>query len=355
MSELLSIYAGPGAQRELAEHGWHPDRFDTIVGASGGAKLLGIAGLDRFLFSDFLMRGEGKLDLIGSSIGSWRHAALAQSDPVAALQRLHQGYIHQQYEDKRPTAEEISRVSLGILDSVLEDNGSAHLCAHPRFNSHIVTARGRGPTASANPGVQGLGQGLAAISNTLSRRALQAWFQRVVFSSANAEGLGFSFSDFGTLHPQLTPDNCRQALHASGSIPFILTGERDITGAPKGQYWDGGIVDYHFDLGDYKSTGLVLYPHFGPKLIPGWFDKFLPWRGNSAEAMERVVVVCPSERYLANLPHGKIPDRRDFPVMSHAERVEYWQHCDTASDALGEAFAAIVDHPDPLHSVQNFS
>ena len=49
-----------------------------------------------------------------------------------------------------------------------------------------------------------------------------------------------------------TVEHLLSALHASGSIPFVLTGERDIPGAPPGQYWDGGIIDYHFDLAAFK-------------------------------------------------------------------------------------------------------
>ena len=59
---------------------------------------------------------------------------------------------------------------------------------------------------------------------------------------------GLAFHDFNTRYCRLDESNVLAALHASGAIPFVLTGERDISGAPPGQYWDGGIIDYHFDL-----------------------------------------------------------------------------------------------------------
>jgi hypothetical protein len=353
--ESLSIYAGPAARRRRQAEGWKPERFDTLLGASGGAKLLGIAGLDEYLFGEFLGGAEQTLHLIGSSIGSWRHAALAQRDPLKALRNLHHGYLHQEYREQRPSPQKVSEVSLQILDDFLGTDGTQQICSHRRFRSHVVTARGRGPAGSANSAAQGLGLGLAAVGNALHRKSLQAWFQRVVFSSHGDAGLGFRFDDFDTLHAPLRAANTRQALHASGSIPFILTGERDIPEAPRGQYWDGGIVDYHFDLGDYRGEGLLLYPHFGPDIIPGWFDKFLPWRGTAAAVLERVVLLCPSAEFLATLPHGKIPDRRDFPRMSQSERVQYWQACVDASARLGEDLDRVIYGPDPLASVREFS
>jgi len=195
---------------------------------------------------------------------------------------------------------------------------------------------------------------LAAISNTAHRTLLQHWFQRVVFSSHGFEDLDFSFEDFDTLHIPLSPANARAAILASGSIPFLMPGERNIDGGPPGHYWDGGIVDYHFDFSNHRGNGLVLYPHFRGDITPGWFDKFLPWRRAAAELLDSVVLLCPSPAYLARLPHGKIPDRGDFPKMSHDERVRYWQATMDASDALAEDLLELVDGPDPLAGVQAF-
>ena len=102
--EALAVYAGATAHKTIAREGWEPRLFDTLVGASGGPKLLGIGGLDRFLFGDFLQSSHHPMHLVGSSIGTWRHAALAAPDPVAALDSLHYQYINQHYEeDSRPT------------------------------------------------------------------------------------------------------------------------------------------------------------------------------------------------------------------------------------------------------------
>jgi hypothetical protein len=355
-AKALSVYAGASARQALARDGWQPGLFNTLVGASGGPKFLGIAGLDRYLFGDFLQRSTHPMHLIGSSIGSWRHSALAAQDPMDALARLHNRYLNQYYDaaDSRPKTEIVGELCQWILDGVHDNSSYEFLCDHPRFCTHVVTARGRGPNSSSHPVPQAVGMVLAALSNMLHRQFLEPWFQRVVFSSHGPAGLDFEFEDFNSLHAPLSADNARAAILASGSIPFLMPGERDIEHAPAGHYWDGGIVGYHFDFGNHRGDGLVLYPHFRADITPGWFDKFLPWRRADAELLDRVVVLCPSTEYLQRLPHGKIPDRGDFRSFGHDERVAYWQATMDASDALGEELEKLVDGPDPLAGVKPF-
>jgi hypothetical protein len=353
--QSLCIYAGASARKILERDGWTPEIFSTLVGASGGAKFLGLGHLDNYLFGEYLQRSQHPMHLIGSSIGTWRHAALTRSEPVTALKALQQAYIHQYYdENEKITPETVSKVSLAILDEYMGATGALELCQHSRFSTHIVTARGRGPTASSHAVMQGTGLALAALSNSLNRNAMQAWFQRVVFSSSGAGKHGFPFSNFASENIQITADNTIQALHASGSIPFVLTGERNIPGAPAGQYWDGGIIDYHFDFANFDPEGLALYPHFRKDITPGWFDKFLPWRRARAEMLDKVVLLCPSEEYCRELPGGKIPDRRDFPKMTHDERVKNWQTALDASSALAEDFDKLVNGSNPLAGVRAF-
>jgi hypothetical protein len=196
--------------------------------------------------------------------------------------------------------------------------------------------------------------GIAALGNTLSRRLLKAHFQRVVFYSGQQPSPQLSLDDFQTRYCPLQETNVRAVLHASGAIPFVLTGERDIAGAPPGQYWDGGIIDYHFDLGQYLGQGLILYPHFSTSVIPGWFDKFLPWRQGAIHEVDNLVLLCPSESFVADLPLGKIPDRSDFNKLSHQARVRYWEQCVERSKALAEEFAELVGGSNPLSGVTVF-
>jgi hypothetical protein len=347
-SRALSVHLGREAARRIADQGWNPALFHLLLGASGGPKWFILGQLDRFLFADYLQRSDHQLATLGSSIGSWRHACLAQQDPAAAIGRMEAGYLYQEYSTEKPGAEEVSEVSRGILQSVLGENGAAAIADHARITSHFVTARGKGPASSRSSALLATGMGMAALGNTLSRKLLKHQFQRVVFHNGEHHKAGLSLDDFDTLYRPLREDNALEVLHASGAIPFVLTGERDISGAPLGQYWDGGIIDYHFDLDQYQGEGLILYPHFRAGIVPGWFDKFLPWRQAAIEEAERLVLLCPSEDFVAGLPHGKIPDRGDFGRMSRDQRIQYWETCIEASKAMAEEFAALVEQSDPL-------
>ena len=350
-ARALAVHLGSEAAALIEQEGWRPGLFSLLLGASGGPKWFVLGHLDRYLFGDFLQRTDTPLATLGSSIGSWRHACLAQVDPAAAVARMEQGYLYQSYASARPSAQEISAVSRGILESVLGTDGRHNIANHPRITSHIVTARGLGPSGSRSSALLATGMGAAALGNTLSRKLLKFHFQRVVFHSGEAPQPGLSLDDFDTQYCCLREDNVLPALHASGAIPFVLTGERDIPGAPAGQYWDGGIIDYHFDLDQYCGGGLLLYPHFRAGLVPGWFDKFLPWRRSALEESRRLVLLCPSEDFIAGLPHGKIPDRNDFGRMQPEERIRYWEYCVEASRALAEEFAELVDSNNPLAGV----
>lgn len=343
----LRVYLGREAARRIAETGWSPGLFDLLLGASGGAKWLVLGQLDRLLFGEFLAKGTRPLTVLGSSIGAWRHTCLAMPDPVAAIERMEEAYLHQRYS-KNPDAKEISEVSLGILEHTLGPDGSRQLVEHPRIHTHIVTARGRGPAGSSSNALLATAMGGAALGNALSRRLLRLHFQRVVFHTAAAPDPQLQFDDFDTRHVRLSDDNVRNAVHASGSIPFVLTGERNIAGGPAGQYWDGGIIDYHFDLAQLDTQGLILYPHFSEQVFPGWFDKFLPWRRSATHRIDRLVLLCPSAEFIASLPYGKIPDRRDFKRLRYPERIKYWEACMARSRALADEFAALLAADDPL-------
>jgi len=346
-SGALSVYLGKRAAAVIGKQGWHPDLFRLLLGASGGPKWLILGQLDRLLFGDFLTRGKRELSVLGSSIGAWRHACLAQADPLAALDRFEQAYLQQSYSP-RPTTTEISAASARILEHLLGDGGAEDIVSHPRIRSHIVTARGRGPAGTTQPALLATAMGAAAIGNSLHRRLLNLAFQRVVFHSGASPAPELGLTGFETAYTPLRRATVPLALHASGSIPFVLKGERDIAGAPAGQYWDGGIIDYHFDLRECRGDGLMLYPHFRADITPGWFDKFLPWRKAGISRLDDLVLLCPSRAFVASLPLGKIPDRSDFKRLSQDARVAYWRECMARSRALAEDFAALLANRDPL-------
>lgn len=352
MNNNLTILAGKTAYQTIKENGWHPTLFTTMVGASGGAKLLGLTHLDRFLFGDYLQRSDHPMELYGSSIGSWRHAALASPDPLESIIELQERYLNQTWDENetRSPGEVVDELCHWVLDGICHPDMTAHVANHPRFTTHIITARGLGLNNRKRSLGLAAGMGLSALGNMFSRRLLEVGFQRVVFSSGPSQA--FRFDDFKNAHVTLTPESLKPALLASGSIPFLMPGQKNVGGGPKGQYWDGGVIDYHFDFVNQTGDGLILYPHFSESVIKGWFDKKLPWRTNSAGQLDRTVVLAPSKTYLTSLPHGKIPDRKDFSAFSQQDRMRYWQIAMDMSQRLADDFAAQIEDSDPVSRVR---
>lgn len=341
-SPWLTIRAGPHALAILRERGLRAIDVDVLPAASGGAKWLAIAGLDRFLFGHFLQAPRDRpLHGIGSSIGSWRLACLAQHDPLAALARGHEAYIHRQRYSPKPGPDEVTQVLSACLDHLLGPTGAEEILGHPWLRTHVITVEGRGPTASRRRMAIAAGLALAAASNLLARRTLGAQMTRTIFHAAGVVSPFSTLRDLPTAFRTLTAQNARDVLLASGSIPLLLHGVR-IDGAP-GVHWDGGITDYHPDLDFGPGDGLVLYPHFYPHIVPGWFDKALPWRRASAANFSRAVLIAPSAAFVASLPGGKIPDRRDFHDLPETERIRRWTQVEQRSEALGDALHELIE------------
>ncbi|MEM9398264.1 MAG: patatin-like phospholipase family protein [Pseudomonadota bacterium] len=344
---------GKSAAAHLSKHGWRGRDISLLLGASGGPKWLILGELDRVLSSKFLfLDREQTLLALGSSVGSWRHALMGMKDPHAAYDRFQEIYLSYEYPTK-PSIDEVSEASYVMLEHVFEQNGVAEILENRDFQGYIVTARGRGLASSQRKLPLAVGMGAGALGNALHRRFLAGAFQRVVFASERAPKI--FLKGFETTQVPLTSATLIPALHASGSIPFVLAGERDIPGGPKGHYWDGGIIDYHFKLEELSrlaGEGLVLYPHFRSDITPGWFDKFLPWRRLAPTALDSIILMAPSKEFVASLPMEKIPDRTDFTKLSPEQRRAYWRSCIERSKELALAFSALVDGPDPLAGVR---
>ena len=154
-------------------------------------------------------------------------------------------------------------------------------------------------------------------------------------------------TDFTSHYHELGTHNLRQALLASGSIPMVMNAISEIPGVNAGVFRDGGLLDYHLDL-PYRTDGIVLYPHFTDRVIPGWFDKSLPWRRANAEQLQDVLLISPSREYLAHLPHGKLPDRSDFKryLGNDLGREHYWRQAMAESRRLGDEFLELADSGD---------
>ena len=349
----FELRGGPGAVRHISEHGLRPEDIACIPAAAGGPKGLALIPLDRLLCADWLLRNR-QIELIGASVGAWRVAALAQRQPLAALDRVQHAYVHGQSYSARPTPLDVSRVCRGIARAA---RGTDPLGLRTGVSLSIVTARARGRLHGRE---SKLAFGLAVVDNAVSRKRLAGYFERVVFQAGSPSTLlhAPAFDEFGLVRVPLDAENAEDALLASGTIPLLATPVRDIAGAPAGNYWDGAMVDYHLLLPYSRLTRstegngrIVLYPHFNNYVTPGWLDKHLPWRRAPRDHawLDDVLLVAPTPAFLATLPNGKLPDRQDFYRYGadHAGRIRAWETGIGECGRFAEAVMRWLERPDP--------
>ncbi|GGY85757.1 hypothetical protein GCM10007071_36380 [Marinobacter zhanjiangensis] len=327
----------------VRETGLKPEDVHVIPGAAGGPKALGLSGLDRAIFGDWLLRAPQERSLIGSSIGSWRFAAVASSDdPAAQLAKLAELYTCQRFS-RGVSPAEVSRKSTLFLEELLGGREQAIL-EHPWYRLNIVVVRSMPGLEDDTRGRLAMGLMKAISANTISRRHLGRFFERGIIHDRRLATPLAKLVDFPSHDVALSRDNLIPALLASASIPLVMSGVRNIPGAPQGVYRDGGLLDYHLDL-PYRQPGVVLYPHFTDRVVPGWFDKSLPWRRGDANRLQDVLLVAPSRDYLHSLPDRKLPDRKDFERFAgdDAGRERTWRTAIARSARLGEEFMELVE------------
>ena len=350
-NSVLTIRAGKRALAHIQSEGFAARDVEIIPGAAGGPKALGIAGLDRAIFGEWLPAAPGVRHLIGASIGAWRFAAASRNDPANALDEFARAYTEQRYP-RRPSAKFVSQSARDMLDALFTGRED-EILAHPHYRLHVLTVRGRWPLTRDSRFGTPLGFGMAAMANVVGRRHLSRFIDRAVFHDSRSPLEFFSaaqrFDPFHTHSITLDRANLGEALLASASIPMILEGVVNIPSAPTGIYWDGGIIDYHLHLPYHHAKGLVLYPHFTDHIVPGWLDKAMPWRRARGPWLDNMVLVAPSREYLATLPHGRLPSRKDFArfIGDDEGRIRYWRKAIAESGRLAEAFYEFARRPDP--------
>jgi predicted acylesterase/phospholipase RssA len=362
MSDIV-ILAGPRAYLHLKENGLQARDVAIVPAAAGGPKGLIFQKLDQWMFGTWLPSAPRERTLIGASIGAWRMAAACLADPVQGFELLGDLYCAQSYPPN-PPAPLITESSKEFLRQLIARR-EREILEHPHYRLQILVSRGLGLLKTPRLNLTAsTGFGLAILSNLIARNQLANHLSRTVIGDARdpAFWLKAKFDAFDTQFVPLSQDNLPNALLASGTLPFIMQPVADIPGAPAGTYWDGGLVDYHLALpysrvAGNPEGGLVLYPHFGTHIVPGWFDKTLPWRraGSGSERgwLDNLVLVAPSRKFLQKLTRGKLPDRNDFRYYgeNHALRALNWKLAMSEGERLRDALAAFTEKPD-LNLVQ---
>lgn len=379
-SEHLRILAGPLARQQLRSDGLQARDVRAIAAAAGGPKGLILGPLDQFIFGHWLSNARQPIELIGASIGCWRLASACAPDPESKLRAFSHAYIEQDYRipegHRRPPP---SAVSASFAQGLTQFFGdiSKQVLEHQCYRLHVFTSRGHRLLAKAagrSPGELGAALASAWLANAISRATLANYLERVVFSAAKrneasqqrqppedcaqARGVGVGLAeetdhalflkDYPAQQVRLDCSNWLSAIQASCSIPMLLDPVWDLNGAPPGPYWDGGLTDYHLHL-NYMALypGLVLYPHFIDRLIPGWLDKPWFWRHRAGRGLDNLVLLCPTRQWLSRLPDARLPDRDDFVRYARdpLARMRRWREAVARAEDLARAFAAFVLDP----------
>jgi len=230
-----------------------------------------------------------------------------------------------------------------ILNDFLKKENIDFILNSSKFNLNIISAQCRGISSIESNAALALSFFPAILVNLISRKLLLKIYTRTLFhDSRKTPPFANTFKNNNIV--KLSSENLKQALLSSGSIPFVMEGIKNIPGAPSGTYRDGGLTDYHINLDFGVKDGIVLFPHFSSRVIPGWLDKSLTWRKPDKEFFSNTVLVAPSKKFIASLPMGKIPDRTDFTTFfgRDEERLKYWNEVITKSSIVGVEFMEAV-------------
>ena len=81
----------------------------------------------------------------------------------------------------------------------------------------------------------------------------------------------------------------------------------------------------------------------------------LPWRKLSNSALERTVVICPTDEFIAGLPHAKVPNRQDFVDFAAEDRIAMWRTVVTRCEELADELTEVLERdllPERLQVIQ---
>jgi hypothetical protein len=315
---------------------------EVVAGAAGGPKWLVLSGIDKAIFSNWLFERKTPVYFVGSSAGTWRLAALAQG--MDAYENFLHAYLNQTYKIV-PDAQTLSREFRKILDAYLDEEGIEKILNHKYARLNALSVKCRWPCSVEKTYPLMLAMMMGGILNLISRKLLKLFFSRALFFDSRDKPPFFQMEGFPLQRTPISRDNLRQVIVASGAMPVLMEGVKDIPGALPGIYRDAGIIDYHVDI-PFQSDGIVLFPHYMERITTGWFDKMLPWRKPEKKNLDNVVLLCPGRAFIEELPQRKIPSREDFKTYwrRDAERMAFWQQVVSSSKILGEEFLETVEN-----------
>ena len=248
-----------------------------------------------------------------------------------------------------------------MLAHIFGDTGVQDILTNPVFKAHFIVAKCNGLTSYENKVAQSAGLLGSILLNKIDRRLLTCQYERFIYRPKTSTLTIKDPYKFTNHYIDFSNENLSDALLASGSIPMVMSGIKNIANSPRGTYRDGGIIDYHFDfLVENKSKSevenqhksLTLYPHFNDQPKAGWFDKNSS-RSVLTEHYDNTVLLVPSAKFVQSLPYNKIPDRNDFKTLDAPTRIKYWLKVLSETDRLAESFNEFIIKQD-LQRIQRF-
>ncbi|MGZ6276282.1 MAG: hypothetical protein ACXWMI_09265 [Syntrophales bacterium] len=341
----ICIKAGKRAYEIIQDGGFTLDRVTTYFAPATGPRWLVASGFDLTLLTKGLLGCVRATHLVGSSAGAMRFAAWLQPEPEKSYRTLMESYITTTYtRDDTPATVQASL--LGIVNSYIEDDALPFALASKKYRLAIITVRARNLVASELKWVQQLGLSIGFLFNAIKRSYIHYFAERVVFYNGPKPPHFCLRPGFRGRYIPLNQINFKYALVASGAIPLVVAGIKNIYGAPLGVYRDGGLIDYHLTH-NYAATNndIVLFFNHQERIIPGWLDKKLSYRFPQADDLDNVLMIHPSLGFVAQLPNGKIPDRDDFAIHidDPSTRIKNWWNVVERAQPLGEEFLELIE------------
>lgn len=341
----LRIKAGKKAYEIIKDGGFNFDAVSAYFGAAVGPRWLVASGFDLTLLAQGLLGHTKAVNLIGTSAGAWRFAAWIQPQAVESYRKLISAYVSVSYTRKDTPATILEKFS-HIINEYIENDALPFALANKQYRLSVITSRSRGLVASEKLLLQKSALAVCYIMNFFSRNNLYHFADRVVFYNGSKPPHFCYQPQFRGKYVRINEANFKYAVMASGAIPLVVAGVRNIFGAPRGVYRDGGLIDYHlshqFAAGENE---LVLFFHHQERIIPGWLDKKIIRRVPDDQTLNNVVMVFPSQRFIETLPDQRIPDRDDFLTFidNSRQRIENWNKVVELSAPLGEDFLELVE------------
>ena len=340
----IRIRAGRKAYDLIRDGCFSLDDIGTYFGPAGGPRWLVASGFDLTLLKEGALGRRHPVWLVGASAGAWRFAAWLQPEALKSYLALREAYISASYT-RGDTPGTILQSLIGIVNTYIDDDALPFALAGKRYRLAILTSRVKNLAASGQPWIQKAGFILCFLANALHPSMIYRFAERVVFYQGTRPPDFCLRKGFRGQFVALSETNFKSAVLASGAIPIAVTGVRDIYNAPDGVYRDGGLTDYHINQ-DYatRGGGLTLFFHHQERIIPGWMDKRLKRRKPPEGYLDSVVMVYPSEGFVAGLPDGRIPDRGDFETFidDPVTRIANWRRTVALAAPLGEEFLELI-------------